>query len=65
MPPSTRSIKIILFKECGVYLAIPFCISLSSVVPSGRLGYFLEFSVNFRLIASQILIGANLFRFYP
>ena len=50
MPPSTQSIKIILFYECGVHLAIPFCILQSSVVPSRRVGYFLEFSVNFRLI---------------
>ena len=56
MPPGTQSIKIILFEECGVHLAIPFCISRSSLVPSRRVGYFLEFSVNFRLFVGQILI---------
>ena len=47
MPPSTRSIKIILFEECGVHLAIPFCISRSSVVPPRRVGYFLDFFCQF------------------
>ena len=54
MPPSTRSITIILFEECGVHLAIPFCILRSSVVPSRRASYFLEFSVNFRLFGGQL-----------
>ena len=31
-----------------MHLAIPFCILRSSVVPSRRVGYFLEFSVYFR-----------------
>ena len=35
-------------------LAIPFCISRSSVLQSRRVGYFLKFSVNFRLFAGQI-----------
>ena len=42
-----------------MHLAIPFCTSRSSVVPSRRIGYFLEFSVNFRLFAGQILIWSS------
>ena len=38
---------------------IPFCISRSSVVPSRRVGFFLEFSVNFRLFTGQILIWSS------
>ena len=39
-----------------MHLTIPLCISRSSVVPSRRVGYFLEFSVNFSLFVGQILI---------
>ena len=39
-----------------MHLAIHFCISWSSVVPSRRICYFLEFSVNFSLFTGQILI---------
>ena len=34
MQPSTQSIKIVLFVESGVHLAIPCCISRSSLMPS-------------------------------
>ena len=36
-----------------------FCISRSSVVPSSRVGYFLEFSVKFCLFAGQISIWSQ------